>query len=138
VLSFWFHPTHCIGRLDGIHFALQSNGMTAAEDATRNKRIPALAAWLCAFVSPTAYFLLLLMVDRSHLASPPAILVASLFFLIPVVALLICGRVVWRSSKTTAQRTGWLLFTVVGMLLQFGVLLLIVMIALTAAIGYAQ
>jgi hypothetical protein len=112
--------------------------MTAAEGATMNKRISALAAWLCAFVSPTAYFLLLLAVDRFHIAAPPEILVATLFFLIPVVALLICGYVVWTSSKTTARRISWLLFTLVGMVLQFGVLLVIVLTAITAAIGYAQ
>jgi hypothetical protein len=65
-------------------------------------------------------------------------LVVTLFFLIPVIALLVCGRVVWLSTTTTARRIGWMLFTIVSMLLQFGLLLVIVIAAITAAIGYAQ
>jgi hypothetical protein len=114
--------------------------MTASQATAANtrKRISGLAVWFCAFFSPTAYFLLLLSADRFHVAAPPEILVASLFFLMPVVALLVCGYVVWVSSKTIARRIGWMLFTLVAMLLQFGILLVIVITALTAAIGYAQ
>ena len=106
--------------------------------ANTGNRIPALAVWLCAFFSPTAYFLLLLFADRFHVAAPPEILVASLFFLIPVAALLVCGYIVWSSSKTFARKIGWMLFTLVAMLLQFGVLLVIIIAAISAAIGYAQ
>ena len=101
-------------------------------------RISALAVWLCAFFSPTAYFLLLLCVDKFHVAAPPEILVASLFFFIPVAALLVCEYVAWRSSKTISRKIGWMLFTFVAMLLQFGVLLVIIIAAISAAIGYAQ
>ena len=106
--------------------------------ANTGHRISALAVWLCAFFSPTAYFLLLLCVNRFHVAAPPEILVASLFFLIPVAALVVCGYVAWWSSKTIARKIGWMLFTLVAMLLQFGVLLVIINAAMTAAIGYAQ
>ena len=102
------------------------------------KRVFPLVIWLAAFSSPTAYFLLLLLADRFHLPAPPEILVASLFFLIPVVALLTCGYVVWSSSKTVPRRIGWMLFTLVAMLVQFGVLLVIIITAVGAAIGYAQ
>ena len=101
-------------------------------------RLSALAVWLCAFFSPTAYFLLLALANRFHVSAPPEILVASLFFLIPVVALLVCGYVVWVSSQSTARRIGWMAFTLIAMLLQFGVLLVIIIAAIGAAIGYAQ
>ena len=106
--------------------------------ANTGNRISALAVWLCAFFSPTAYFLLLVCANRFHVAAPPEILVASLFFFIPVAALLVCGYVAWRSGKTIARKIGWMLFTLVAMLLQFGVLLVIIISAISAAIGYAQ
>jgi hypothetical protein len=84
-----------------------------------------LAVWLSAFFSPTVYFLLLLLADRFHVPSPPDIFVASLFYLIPPVALLVCGSVVWLSSMTVAPRIGWMLFTLFAMLLQIGILLAI-------------
>jgi hypothetical protein len=114
--------------------------MTASQGAAPNtgKHIPALAIWLCAFFSPTAYFLLLVLANNLQVPAPPEILVATLFFLIPVIALLVCGRVVWLSGQTAARRIGWMLFTLVAMSLQFGVLLVIVITVITAAIGYAQ
>ena len=102
------------------------------------KSISTLALWLCAFFSPTAYCLLLLCANRIHVAAPPHVAVASLFFLIPVVALFVCGYVVWRSSKTITRRIGWMVFTIVGILLQVGVLLVIIIAVVGAAIGYAQ
>jgi hypothetical protein len=114
--------------------------MTASQGTAgkAGKRVSPLAIWSCAFFSPTAYFLLLLVVDRFRVPAPPDVLVASLFFLAPVVALLVCGYVVWSSSKTIGRRFGWMLFTLVAMLLQFGVLLVIIIAAISAAIGYAQ
>jgi hypothetical protein len=126
--------------LDRVNFALQSEPMTAVQgtSATLETRLSALAIWLCAFFSPTGYFVLLMLLDRFHAAAPPEILVATLFFLIPLVALLVCGRVVWIANKNRAGRIGWMIFTVLAMLFQFGVLLIIVMTAMSAAIGYAQ
>jgi hypothetical protein len=94
--------------------------------------------WLSAFFSPTLYFLLLLLAERFRIPIPPAIFVVSLFCLIPVVALLICGFVVWRSSMTVAWKIGGMLFTLLGMLLQVGVLLVIIRVILMARIAYAQ
>ncbi|HMJ92391.1 MAG TPA: hypothetical protein VK530_21390 [Candidatus Acidoferrum sp.] len=108
---------------------------TAAHSA---KRFSSLALWFCAFCSPTAYCLLLLGVHRLQLHPPPAIVIVLLFFLISVVALLVCERVAWSSSQTRARRIAWMLFTLVAMLLQVGVLLGIVLVAIQAAIGYAQ
>ena len=58
--------------------------------------------------------------------------VASLFYLIPVVALLVCESVVWFSSMTAARKTGWMLFTLFAILLQIGILFAII----TMATGY--
>ena len=88
-----------------------------------------LTVWLSAFFSPTVYFLLLLFADRFHVPSPPEILVASLFYLIPAVALLVCGSVVWLASMTVARKIGWMLFTLFAMLLQTGILLAIIIMA---------
>jgi hypothetical protein len=114
--------------------------MTAsqAKSVKVGTRFSALAVWLCAFFSPTGYFLLLILANRFHVSAPPEILVAALFVAIPVIALLVCGYVVWSSSKTMARRIGWMAFTLVAMLLQAGVLLVIIITAISAAIGYAQ
>jgi hypothetical protein len=114
--------------------------MTAsqAKSVKAGTRFSALAVWLCAFFSPTGYFLLLVLVNRFHVPAPPEILVAALFFAIPVIALLVCEYVVWSSCKTMVRRVGWMAFTLVAMLLQAGVLLVIIIATISAAIGYAQ
>lgn len=94
---------------------------------------PSLTLWLSAFLSPAVYFLFLLVADRLFLPSPPEVVVASLFYLIPPVALLLCGSVIWSTNITVAQKIGWILFTLVAMLLQFGVLLAVII----AATGFA-
>jgi hypothetical protein len=66
--------------------------------------------WLSAFLSPTAYFLLLLLASKFQI-NVPKTLVLALFFLIPVGALLICEWVVWSCSKTVGRKIGWMLFT---------------------------
>jgi hypothetical protein len=96
------------------------------------------AVWLTAFLSPTAYFLLLLFASRFGISSLPGTLVGSLFFLIPAVALLICEWVVWSCSKTVGRKIGWMLFTLLAMLLQFGMIVAILRMILVTAIGYAQ
>jgi hypothetical protein len=85
-----------------------------------------LTVWLAAFFSPTGYFLLLIIADWFHVPAPPETVVMSLFVLIPVVALIFCGSVVWRSSKTVVHRTAWLFCAVVAMLLQCGIILAII------------
>jgi hypothetical protein len=92
-----------------------------------------LAVWLLAFLSPTVYFLLLLLADRFHVRAPPEQLVAALLYLIPLGALLVCESVAWLSTSTVARRAGWMLFTLFGILLQFGCVLAIIVMAT----GYA-
>ena len=96
------------------------------------------ALWLAVFLSPTGYFLLLMMADRWHVPAPPESLVASLFLIIPVVALLVCGRAAWQSQPSLRRRVIGLALTVLGMLLQIGVLFVIIVSAITAAIAPAQ
>ena len=96
------------------------------------------AIWLAVFLSPTGYFLLLMIANRSQVLAPPESIVALLFFLIPVVALLVCGRVAWLSKLNLRWRVGWLVLTILAMLLQFGVLFVIIVSAITAAIAPAQ
>lgn len=97
-----------------------------------------LPAWLAAFLSPTAYVLLLMLVDRLHLPAPPEGFVVLLFCLIPLVALLACGTLVWRSKMSLGWRLSGLVLTVLAMLLQCGVWFVIIVSAITAAIAPAQ
>src|SRR5512137_2429809 len=84
------------------------------------------AVWLAVLLSPTGYILLLMILRRSQLPAPPESIVVSLFCLIPVMALLVCGTVVWRSKMRVSWRVGWLLLTVLAMLLQISVLIAII------------
>ena len=93
--------------------------------------------WLSAFLSPTVYFLLLLLASKFQI-NVPETFAWSLFFLIPVVTLLICESVVWSCSKTVGRKIGWMLFTLIAMLLQFGIILVILRTIIVMAIGYAQ
>jgi len=94
--------------------------------------------WLSTFLSPTGYFLLILLGARSGIPKLPETLVVSLFIVIPVVALLVCEWLVWCWSKTVGGKIGWMVFTLLGMLLQFAILVVILRIILVTAIGYAQ
>lgn len=96
-----------------------------------------LTVWLLAFFSPTVYFVLLL-AGGSGVPDPLKPAVGLLFFLIPVVALLVCESVVWWSSITVAWKICWMLFTLFAMLLQFGILAVIIRAILVAAISYVQ
>ena len=93
--------------------------------------------WLSAFLSPTACFLLLLLANQLQISLPETF-VWSLFFVIPVVALLICESVVWFCSKTVGRRIGWMLLTLLAMLLQFAIILAILRTIIVMAIGYVQ
>ena len=90
-----------------------------------------LAICMAALLSPTAYFLLLLVADRLQIPSPPEWLVASLFYLIPVIALLVCGFAVWLSGMTVARKVVWMLLTLLAMIIELGVLLLIILSAIS-------
>src|SRR5262245_21169797 len=94
--------------------------------------------WLSVFLSPTVYFLLLLLASRFQIAKLPETLVASLFFLIPALALLFCESVVWSRSRTVGSKIGWMLMTLLAMLLQFGIILVILRAILVTIIAYPQ
>src|SRR5688572_20601411 len=98
-------------------------------------RVP---VWLAVFLSPTAYVLLLMIMDRLHMPAPPEGFVVLLFCLIPVVALLACGTLVWRSKMSLGWRLGGVVLTVLGMLLQCGIWYVIIVSAITVAIAPAQ
>jgi hypothetical protein len=88
-----------------------------------------LAVWLSALFGPTAYFLLLLLADSFHFPAPPDAFVATLFYLIPLAALLVSESVVWCSSMAVPRKMGWMLLTLIAMLLQIGVLFAIIIVA---------
>ena len=94
--------------------------------------------WLLAFLSPTAYFLLILLGNKFQIPGLPAKFAWSLFFLVPAVALLACESVVWSCSKRVGRKIGWMLFTLLAMLLQFAIILVILRMIIVTAIGYAQ
>lgn len=93
-----------------------------------------LLVWLAAFVSPTGYCLLLMLADRLGLAAPPESVVAAMFFGLPLVALAVCGWAVWSVNLSTGRKVVWLVFTVLGIALQCGAILALI-IAVTAAIS---
>lgn len=87
-------------------------------------------AWLAVFLSPTVYVLLLMIMGSLQVPGPVGgIVVALLFCLIPVVALLACGTMIWRSKITLGWRIGGLVVTVLAMLYQFQFLLFFMAIA---------
>jgi hypothetical protein len=101
--------------------------------------------WLALLLSPTGYCLLLMITYRMQGPALPqsfVVLLQScvvlLFCLIPVVALLVCGTVVWRSKLRVGWRVGGLVLTVLAMLFQVGALVVIIVSAITVAISPAQ
>ena len=112
--------------------------MVVAALVTRfcNQPINAVVMTLAVFLSPTAYVLLLMIIDKFQLPAPPEGFVVWLFCLIPVAALLACGTVVWRSKMSFGRRVGGLVLTVLAMLLQCGVWFIIIVSAITAAIAF--
>src|SRR5438132_6088017 len=93
--------------------------------------------WFSAFLSPAGCFLLLILGNNLQI-NLPGVFVWSLLFVIPVVALLICELVVWSCSKTVGRKIGWMLFTLLAMLLQFAIMLAILRAIIVTAIGYVQ
>lgn len=112
-----------------------------APNVQSRRRWPAglnVAVWLLAFLSPTAYFLLILLAARSNIPKLPQTLVVTLFVLVPVAALFICEWVAWSCATTIGRKMGWMLFTLLAMLLEFSIILMILRMILVTAIGYAQ
>lgn len=95
-------------------------------------------AWLAVFLSPTAYVLLLMVIDRLQIPAPPDGVVAGLVCLIPAVALLVCGAAVWLSKKSLQWRVGGLVLTTLAMSLQCGIWFVIIVSAISVAIAPAQ
>lgn len=93
--------------------------------------------WVSAFFSPTIYVLLLAAAIQYRLPAPPETLVAGLFFLIPVAALVVCETVVCRSGMTTGNKALWVLFTLLGIAVQFGLILLFLWAYLVTATSLA-
>jgi hypothetical protein len=128
-------------KFDSIHFVLQSKRVMNASIPQSRRNPPfwlSVVVWLSAFLSPAAFFLLMLLANRFQIPSPPAMFVWPLFFLIPAVALLICESVVWSCGKTVGRKIGWMLFTLIAMVLQFGIILVILRMIIVTAIGYVQ
>lgn len=98
-------------------------------------RVP---VWLAAFLSPTVYVLLVMIMDRIQAPAPSEGMVVLLFCLIPVVGLLTCGMVVWSSKLSLRWRVGGVVFTVLAMLVQCGVWLAIIVSAITVTISPVQ
>ena len=94
--------------------------------------------WLAVFLTPTAYVLLLMLIDRWHLPAPPNGVIVVLFCLIPVVALLVCETLVWRSKVSLGWRVSGLILTLLAMLLQCAVWYVIIITAIIVAISPAQ
>src|SRR5579883_159781 len=96
------------------------------------------AVWLPVFLSPTAFCLLLAAWNRSQLPTPPQGIIVSLFCLLPLAALLVCGGAVWRSRLRWGLKISGLLITVVAMVLQVAVLLWLIVAMVTVAIALPQ
>jgi hypothetical protein len=93
------------------------------------------AFWLAVLLSPTGYFLALMIADRWHVAALPEGFVMALFCLIPLVALLVCGTLVWTSKVTRNWRGAWMVLTVLAWLFECALLFVIIVSAITAAIS---
>ena len=94
-----------------------------------------MAIWLTAFLSPTGYVLAVITLCRLQMPAPPGLFVVVLFCLIPLSALLVCSTVAWLSQVRRGWRVGWLVLTIVAMLLQCGILVVLILSAVTAAIS---
>src|ERR1041385_1334637 len=79
--------------------------------------------WLAAFISPAASFLLLIVANALQIPNLPAPLVWSMIFVVPAAALFVCGSVAWSCSRTVGRKIGWMLFTLLAMFFQLGILL---------------
>ncbi len=85
--------------------------------------------WLASFFSPTIYFILLLIAEQLEISPLPENIIILLFCLIPLIALLICEFLVWQASRDGIRRSGWMWFTMLGLVFQFGIIIAIVVMA---------
>ena len=98
-----------------------------------------LPVWLFAFFSPTFYFFSFLLANRFHLApNLPGAFYVTLFFLILTGALLFCVGVSWAANMTLTRKIGLTVFTLLGLLLQCGVVVVILRAILITITAYPQ
>ena len=98
-----------------------------------------LPIWLFAFFSPTVYFFSFLLANRFHLApNLPGTFYVTLFFLILTGALFFCAGVLWSANITLARKIGLTVFTSLGLLSQFGVVVVILRAILITVTAYPQ
>lgn len=96
---------------------------------------PSALVWVSVLLSPTLYFVLLLLAGGLRL---PELLLQAGWVLLPVVplaALINCGSVVWSHSQTTGGRVGGTLLTLLAILLQCGMLFVVLYVAIVTAIS---
>ena len=96
------------------------------------------AVWLAAFLSPSAFFLLIILLSNSRAINPAEMVVWALFVLVPAGALMVCEWVAWSCSRTVRWRIGWMVFTLVALGVQFAVIVVILRAILVATISYGQ
>src|ERR1035441_6207685 len=70
--------------------------------------------------------------------APPQVVVWALSCLIPILALVICGAVVWRSTRKLMFRLCWMVFTLMAMLIQLGIILFVLRAIIVTRIAYLQ
>jgi hypothetical protein len=98
-----------------------------------------LPVWLFAFFSPTIYFLLFLLANRFQVTpNLPGAFYVTLFFLIFAAALLFCVSVSWAAKRTLTRKIGLTALTALGLLLQFGMVVVILRAILITITAYPQ
>ena len=98
-----------------------------------------LPVWLFAFFSPTVYFFSFLLANRFYLApNVPGAFYVTLFFLMLTGALLFCVGVLWAANMTLGRKIGLTVFTSLGLLLQFGVVVILLRAILITLTAYPQ
>jgi len=102
-------------------------------------RLRTFAIWLFAFFSPTLYFFSFLLANSFHVApNLPGAFYVTLFFLILAGALLFCVGVSWAAKVTLARKIGLTIFASLGLLVQFGVVVVILRAILITLTAYPQ
>ena len=98
-----------------------------------------LPVWLFAFFSPTVFFFSFLLANRFHIApNLPGPFYVTLFFLVLAGALVFCAGVLWAAKMTLTRKVGLTLFTSLGLLLQFGIVVVILRAILITITAYPQ
>lgn len=87
-------------------------------------------AWaLPAFLSPSILFLVLMVADRCGVRPPPEALVTALFYSMPLLGLLVCGRGIWLAPICPPTKFVFLTVATGAMVVQFAILLALMLTA---------